>query len=174
LQTVEQRQCDIAIEVAFMKLVEDDAAYSPKFRIGDDPAREDAFGEEAKPCRWSAYFVEAHLVTDGLAERFTEFLGYPAGRHAGGDAARFEDQYFSELEKGGRDTSGLPGAGRRLDHDGARPAQTGRDLGEDGVDRKLNQKPMVAIRYSVRLGTGPGLPEGVTCRQSDVQAWVSE
>ena len=59
-------------------------------------------------------FLEAHLVTDGAADRFAELRGDEARGQAGGQAARFEHQHFAvvEREERGRNAGGLSRPGR--------------------------------------------------------------
>ena len=53
-----------------VKLVQDHGVDAREQRIGDQTARENAFGEESKPRARPGDFFEANLIADGFARLF--------------------------------------------------------------------------------------------------------
>ncbi len=92
LETLEQGEGEIAFEMALVELIEDDGVDALERGIGDEAAGEDAFGHEAQAGVGAGALFEADLVPDGFADDFAKLRGDPARGHAGGDAARFEDE----------------------------------------------------------------------------------
>ena len=118
LQASQQRQGEVAFEVALVELVEDDHVDAAQVRVRQQPPRQHAFGEEAQPRARAGDLLEAHLVADGLAHPLAQLGGYAAGGQARGQPPRFEHQHLAgaESEQGGRDAGGFPCAGRRFEN----------------------------------------------------------
>lgn len=138
LKAFQEGECEIGLEMALMKLVEDDCVDSLEARVGQQAAGKDAFGHEAKTGARRGDIFKPDLVADGLANGFAELLGRAAGGETGGNAAGFKDQDLSRKEgkEGGGDAGGLAGAGRGLEDDIGGMAERGEDLGKKGVDRE--------------------------------------
>jgi hypothetical protein len=117
LETLEQRQGKIAIEMAFVELIEDDGVDALERGVGEEAAGEDAFGDEAEAGAGADPFFEADLVADGFAGLLGPFKGDAPGGETSGDAARLEDDDFAfdNVEQGGRNAGGLAGAGSGFD-----------------------------------------------------------
>ena len=84
-------QTDVAVEVAFVKLVEDYSGNVPQTRVGDHLPQEDAFRDEKDAGGGGGNIVQPDAIADFTAERDAAFLGHAFGQHAGGQAARLQD-----------------------------------------------------------------------------------
>ena len=136
LQAQEQSEGGVAIEVAFVELVEDNGRDAAKRGIVQKPAGEDAFGDEAGEGAGSGGLFEADLVADGFAERLAHLFGDAAGGHAGGYSARFQDKYGTEFEESRRDAGRLARAGSGFEDEVGPGAEVREDFGEENIDRK--------------------------------------
>ena len=118
LQPAQQREREVALQVALVKLVEHHGADALQPRIGEQAARQHAFGEEAQARARPGDLFEAHLVADGLADALAAFGRDEARRQPRGEAARLEHEHLAvgEVEQGGRHARGLPRPGGRLQH----------------------------------------------------------
>ena len=130
---------EVAVEAAFVDLVEQDRRDARQFGIGLEPREIDAVGHGDEAGALADAAVEAGLVADGVARLLTERAGDELGRGAGGEAAGDEQQNLAAaprlIEQRGRDDGGLAGA-RRSDEQGARAvAQGGQQVGQDVVNR---------------------------------------
>lgn len=110
METAEEGEGEIAIEVTLVELVEDHDPGVFELGVGEDAAGEDAFGEEAEAGAGTTDVVETNLVADGFAKGFAKLRGNAPGGQASREPARFEDPDLAigEREEGGRDESGLP------------------------------------------------------------------
>ena len=139
LEAAQQRQRQVALEVALVELVEHDHAHAGQAGLGDQPAGEQPLGDEAQPRPGPGHLLEADLPADRLAGPLPQLLGHAPRRHAGREPPRLEDDDLAVAGQAGReqrggDAGGLAGAGRRLDDERPAPAQGRHDVGEDGVD----------------------------------------
>ena len=91
LQLAGEGEHKVAVEVALVKLVDDDAADVAQFGVVEQQAQHDAFGDVDQAGVPAGDVVEAHLIADFLAEPRVAFLGHPLRQHARGDAARLQD-----------------------------------------------------------------------------------
>src|SRR5436309_953965 len=82
LDVERERQPEIAIEGALMELIENQASGVLDCRIALQPARQEALGDDFYPRARRYLAVEAHGVTDGLADRLAAQLGHVPGRRA--------------------------------------------------------------------------------------------
>jgi hypothetical protein len=116
LEAAEEREGEIAFEVAFVEFVEDDAIDAAEFGIAQQAAGEDAFGDEAKPGARAGGIFEADLIADSFADSLAALGRDEAGGQARGEAARFEDDDVKAgVEQRCRDARGFAGAGCGLD-----------------------------------------------------------
>ena len=74
LQAAEQGERQVAFQMALVELVEHHGVDAGELRIGDQAAREDAFGEEAQAGARSGDFFEANLVADRFADTFAKLV----------------------------------------------------------------------------------------------------
>ena len=138
LKALQQRESEIAVEVAFVELVEHDGVDALEHWVSEKAAGENAFGDEAETCARADLFFEADLVADGFADVFAEFACDAARGHAGGDAARFQHDDFAadDAEERGWDAGRLSGAGWGFDDEAGRALQGCEDLRQNRVYRK--------------------------------------
>ena len=83
LQAAQQGQRQIAFQMPLVKLIQHHGVHASELRIGNQTAREDAFGQETKPRARACDFFEANLISDGLAQPFAQLLRHSAGSHCG-------------------------------------------------------------------------------------------
>lgn len=108
---------EVAIEVALVELIDDDAASALEVGILKELAEEDALGDEADAGAAGGVVFETDLIADLVAEADFSFLRDAACQHAGGDAARLEDDDViaireeTGIEDELRDLGGFAGAG---------------------------------------------------------------
>ena len=79
-QPGDQRQREIAVEVALVKLVDDHAADAAQLAVGEQPAGQDTLGREPDPRLRPDAAVEPDLVADLPADLTAPLGGDPAGR----------------------------------------------------------------------------------------------
>jgi hypothetical protein len=111
---------DVTVEMALVKLIEEDGRDSAQLRILDELAQEDTFGDEANagPIRGDVF--ETDLVADLVTEPALALGGDARREETGGETARLEDYDLAVaeqavLEEDLRDLGGFTGAGRGLD-----------------------------------------------------------
>ncbi len=92
LEPPQKRQRDIGIQMAFVKLIQNDDACARKLRVGQKPARQNALGQETDARSRTSNFFEPDLVSDHLAGPLSEFLRNPPRCHTRRYTARFEYQ----------------------------------------------------------------------------------
>lgn len=136
LQAAEQREREIAFQVALVEFVEDDGSHVSKSGIGKQAAGEDAFGEEAQAGGGPGNLFEANLVADGGANGFPVLGGNEAGGETGGQAAGFEDQDIQAIQgqQGVGNAGGFTGAGRGFDHQILGGAEVLENIRNEGID----------------------------------------
>ena len=130
LQAAQQRQGQVAVQVALVELVEQDGADAGEGGLGEEAAQQQPLGDEADAGARRGDVLEADLVADRLAGPLAQLLGHPPGRQPGRQAPRLQHHHLALHQPGGvdrgRDARGLAGAGGRLDDQrrrrrGARP-----------------------------------------------------
>ena len=80
LQPPEQRQREVALEMPLVKLVQHHGVHAREPRIGNQPPREDTFGEQPEPSAGAGDILEAHLVPDCFAQALAHLLRDPSRR----------------------------------------------------------------------------------------------
>ncbi len=73
-----------------MELVQHHGIDTRKQRIGNQAARENAFGEESQPRARAGHLLEANLIAHRFAELFAQLVGDAARRQSRGQAARLQ------------------------------------------------------------------------------------
>ena len=111
---------EVGVQVPFVALVEDDRVHPGQFRVGLQPADEQAGGDHLDAGRGAAPAVPADAVADPAADGLTQQRGHPARGGAGGDPAWLGDDDAPRQGAGQRerDERRLAGAGRRHEHRG--------------------------------------------------------
>ena len=124
----------------FVKLVEDDGADAIERAVGEEPARQYAFGEKAQTRARTADFFKADLVADGFADALAEFSGDVTRGKASGEAARFqyEDFAIGKIKQGRRNTGSLPCPRRRFENQVGMGAQVLKNLRHQRIDGKMH------------------------------------
>ena len=138
--TVErQRQPKIALQIAFVKFVEQDAPYAGEFRVILQQTRQNAFGDDldARDVRYPAF--QPYPVSHGPARFFSEQTGHLTGRVSGGYPARFKHKNFFpvqpvRVEQGRRDTGRFARSGGRFQYAAGMSRQSRPDIGQKNVD----------------------------------------
>ncbi len=92
---------DVAVEMAFVELVEENRRDARQCGVGEHLAQEDAFGDVFDARAGAGNVVEADAVADLRAERAVAFARHAGGEHAGGQAAGLEDDDFPVAEQPG-------------------------------------------------------------------------
>jgi hypothetical protein len=92
LHVERQRETEIAVERALVKLVEQDRADAGQFGVVEDHARQHAFGDDEDARRRRLATFHAHGVADGFARLLAEQGGHAPCRGASGEAARLQKQ----------------------------------------------------------------------------------
>lgn len=67
LEPAQQGECEVGFEVSLVEFIQHYGVDSLEVGVGDEPAREDAFGEEAEARLGAGHFFEPDLIPDGLA-----------------------------------------------------------------------------------------------------------
>ena len=137
LQTPQQRQRQIAVQMPLMELIQANDIHAPQLRIGKKPAREDALGEKPHPGVRAGDFFETDLISGCFPRPLTELGGDAPGGHPRGDPPGFQHQHLpGDREQGGRDPGCFTRSGRRFDDEIGDLPQGAHDIGEDRLNRE--------------------------------------
>ena len=136
LQIQRARQRDVSVEMALVKLVEDDGAHAAEVRVAQHLTEQHAFRDETNPRPGGADLVQPDLVSDFVPEPHAPFLRHPRGEHSRGQPAWLEHDdlpVFREavIKKNLRRLGGFSRAGGRLQTD----ARTGAKRWRSGIAR---------------------------------------
>jgi hypothetical protein len=123
-----QRQAEIGIQAALVKLIEDHAADIPQLRVGLQHAREDSLGDDLDPGGAADACLQSGAKTYGLADGLNDQLRHASGDGSGRNAARLEHHDLPlpqprAAEYGERDDGALTGPRRSLQQHAAAPCQ---------------------------------------------------
>ncbi len=140
LRVERERQPEIAVEAAFMDLVEQHRRDARQFGIVLDARDKDPLGHHGNPRRARPLRIHPRGIAIGLADRLAGGRRHAFGGRTRGKTARREEQYLAAaprlVEQGRRDRRGLARAGRRDEHGVAGVAQGREQTGQDGEDRE--------------------------------------
>ncbi len=95
-----ERQAEIGRQIAFVDLVEDHQSDAGQFRVGLEPARQDALGDHLDARRRANPAFVAGLVSDGVTDLLAEDVRHPTRRRPGGQPPRFEHHDATAPEPG--------------------------------------------------------------------------
>ncbi len=164
LEAAEERQCQVALQVALVELVEHDRADAGQAGLGDQPPGEQSLGDVAQAGSRPGHLLESHLPAHGLARALPHLLGDPTRGHAGSEAPRLEDHHLAVagqagLEECAGNPGGLAGAGWGLDDERPAPAEGRDDVWQDGVDRERQHAatsitPPERLRRTILVAAG--------------------
>jgi hypothetical protein len=138
LKPLQEGECEIGVEMAFVKFVEDNCVNALEGGIGEKAASEYALRNEAQARAGTDLFFEADLVTNGRADFFAELGSDPARCETSGDTAWFEDNDCAaeEREEGWWNAGRLPCSGRSFDDKIWGALQGCEDLRQNRIHRK--------------------------------------
>ena len=131
---------DVAVEMAFVELVEEDRRDAGQHGVGEHLAQEDALGDVFDARAGAGNVVEADAVADLRAERRVAFARHAGGEHAGRQAAGLEGDNLPIAEQPGiqehlRHLRRFARAGGRLqDEPGRTRTQEADEVGFQFVD----------------------------------------
>ena len=139
LEAPQQREREIALQVALVELVEHDRADAGERGRREQPAREEPLGHVADPRPGPRDLLEPHLPADRLARALSQLLRHAARREPRGEPARLEHHHLASAGEAGlvqraRDAGRLPGAGGRLDDRAGPGAERRHEVGQERVD----------------------------------------
>ena len=87
-EAVQVAEKEVDVEAALVRFIDDDDFVLREKRVGEGFGEEHAVGHQFNHGAVAGFFVKAHLVADGVAERGIQFFGDACGNAARGDAAR--------------------------------------------------------------------------------------
>ncbi len=137
-------EAQIAVEMAFVRFVEEHRRNPIELGIVEDGVDEDCFGhhQNAGPRRTLA--VEAGEIADGFARTFAKQFGHPLGRGARRDPARRGQDHRAGapalIEQRGRDRGGLARPGRSHQHRPRAAAQSLEHIRKHSVNGKIGHR----------------------------------
>ncbi len=142
LRIERQRQCEIAVEAAFVNLVEQHRRYPRQFGIGLNAIDENPLRQNGDARRRRPLAVHARGIAIGRADRFPRQFGHAFGSGARGEAAGGEQQDFAVAprlaQQRGGNRGGLARAGRGDQHQVRSVAQRRDNVGKDRRYRQPN------------------------------------
>ena len=162
LDVERERQPEIAVEAAFVNLVEQDRGDAGKLGIALDPRDEDPLGDHGHACLGRPLAVHPGRIAEGPPDRLPRGRGHAFGGGACGKAARRQQQDLARTprlrEQRGRDRGGLARPRRRDQHGGRTVAQGGEKRGQYGKDRKRRRSHRRLLPQIAAYATGFGIP----------------
>jgi len=119
--------------MALVEFVEKDGGDAAQFRVLNQLAQENAFGDKANPRTPRRDVFETNLVADLIAEPTLPLGGDARGEETSGEAARLKDDDLAVaeevlIEKNLRNLGGFSGTGRSLDDETGMGFELGDDL----------------------------------------------
>ena len=129
-----QRQPEVCVDAALVKLVDDHRAEFAQQRILQQPRRQHAFGREEHLGLAREVAIEPHVPPDLAAHRPAALLSHARGHRPRGHSPRLKHQHRAVLAQRRRHPRRLARAGRRRDHGRAMRAHRLDDLGQERVD----------------------------------------
>ena len=118
LQSLQQRQRKIALQMAFVKLVEHNSVDTPQHRIRKQAPGKHPFSHEAQARPRADRLFKPNLVANGFANVFAAFPRDPTSREPRRNPSWFQHNHVTahNSEHGRRHARSLPRAGRCHDH----------------------------------------------------------
>ncbi len=162
----QERECKVAIQVSFVKLIEDDGTDILQKRVSEELPGENAFGEEAQTGVSRQASFEADLETDLFSQGPAAFVGDSGGARPCCDSPWLEHDHRSIL---GREQTGFEdrrrhprrfsGAWRGDQHERS-PGESIDDFRKSRVNRKLVHRLLGRCWTSLRFGALDQAPAG--------------
>ena len=118
LQALQQRQREIAFEVALVKFIEHHGRHPLQERIRKQPPREYALSDESQPRATGNRFFKPDLISDSLSNWFAELPRHSTRRQPRRNPARLEYHHFAahDTKQRGRYSSSLSRTRCGYDH----------------------------------------------------------
>jgi hypothetical protein len=133
-----EREAEIAVEMPFMRFVEQHSRHACQLRIVDDAVDENRFGNDQYARLRPLPAVHPGEIADRFAGLFAQYFSHALGRCACGDPARRRDDHLPAApifaDQLRRDGGGLACTRRRHQHRARLLAKRGQQLGQDGLD----------------------------------------
>ena len=147
-----QREAEIAVEAAFVHLVEQHGRHARQLGIGLDTRDEDALGDDGHAGRGADLGIHAGGIAEGAADRLLGERSHPLGGGTRGEAAGREQDLAGApglVEERGRDGRGLARGprGRRWG-----VGQRGEQIGQDGGDGQGHGAALRGLAGGVKAG----------------------
>src|SRR5258708_21209923 len=138
MEALQERQGEIAVEMALVEFVEDDGVDALEGWSGQEAGCEDALGDKSQTRVRPDPLFETYLIADGSANLFVQFPGDSSGRQACRDPARLEHDNVAadETENGRWNAGGLSSSRRRFNNEGGRVLQGRKKFRQNRVHRK--------------------------------------
>ncbi len=138
-EPAQQRERQVAIEVALVELVQHHRRHAGERGVGEEPPGEERLGQVADARARPRDVLEPDLPADRLSGPLAQLFRYPPRRHAGGEPPRLQHHDLARpgqarLEERAGDPRRLARAGRRLQYERRSVAQSGHHLRQEGVD----------------------------------------
>ena len=118
LQAAEQREREIAFQVALVEFIQHHGRHALQRRFRKQTPGEYPLSDKSQARAWAYRFFKPDLVSDRLADRFAEFPCHSTRRQSRRYSARFEHNHFTahDSEKRRWYSGGLPRTGSSHDH----------------------------------------------------------
>ncbi len=137
LEPPQQRQREIALQVALVKLVEHHRGHPVEPGVRKQAARQHALGHEPQPRSRPGHLLKTHLVAGGLAGALAHLPGHTPRRQARRQPAWFQRHHIPwPRQQRRRDAGGLPCPRRRDQHEAWPFTQPRDDVGNQRIDRQ--------------------------------------
>ncbi len=136
LESPQQSQAQVSFQMPLVELVQHHGRYAVQARIGEQSAREHAFGHESQARMRAGHLLEAHLVAHRLAQTLAPLEGHPARGQSRRQPPRLQHQDLSAArsQQGRRNACRLPRPRRRFHHHVATVPQASQNLGYQRID----------------------------------------
>ena len=160
-EAVQVAEEEINIEAAFVRLIDDDDFVLREERVGKGFGEQHAVGHQLDDGGVAGFFVKAHLIADGIAERGVQFFGDARGNATRGDAARLgvgDGAACAEAEGETklRQLCRLPRTGFAADDDDLMLADEAEDVVFRRQHRQVGAEFWLRQRGTARLNRGGG------------------
>ena len=135
-----EREAEIAVDAAFVHLVEQHGGDARQFGVGDDAVAEYPLGQDQDARRGGLFAVHARRIADKAAHLFAHQLRNPLGRHTGRQTARGQEKDFAAapwlVQQARRDHRGLARTRRSDQNSIGLYGQSGKQIRQDSVHRQ--------------------------------------
>ena len=171
-QPRDQREREIAVEVALVELVDDHAAHAPELGVAEQPPRQHTLGDQLDPGRGARLAIEAHLVADLTAEPDAALLRDPRRGQPCGEPPGLENDVVpvdhARVDQRAGHARRLACARRCDEHAGRRSRTAVTSCGQNVVDRqRAGTRPTYRTWPMLRVDVPSTGAAGVPARSLD-------